>query len=168
MEAAIDFRRKFAGDRKLRIACKSIVVASTRKLADRIVNELRDHDIVIKAADAHRDIGVLFAPGKRNCSLIKSRFEKAKARNARVVRIAHISRAARKLYRSGTFPQGTWGHAIVGFAPSRLKVLRQLAAAATGINQAQRCLTSAVSFGFGKRSDPWPRLYERPFLCGSR
>ena len=55
---------------------------------------------------------------------------------------------ARRLIRSGSIPQALWGVEALGLSRQQLKPLRAAAAAATGINQTQRCPTTAIAITF--------------------
>ena len=60
----------------------------------------------VQVSSAHRDLGVIFTAGaSRNNSLAKSRMDKARKRIGKIIRVASVSRAARKLFVSGALPQ---------------------------------------------------------------
>ena len=62
-------------------------------------------------------------------------------------RACHLTR---KVGRTNPYAAALWGCEIIGIAPSQMKRYSAQAAAATGINQAQRCATTAIHIGFGQ------------------
>jgi len=166
VECALAFNTKIVVKRKFRLSPKSGIVSNDKKLALRVQKELAEFGMHVQVCLSTRDVGVMFTAGTfRDTSNSKTRINKAKLRNARVSKIASVTRAARKLYVSGSFPQGTWGHQCVGVPPIQVLQLRRMAAASTGISsRAQRCLTSCVFICFGSRGDPWQRILKETML----
>ena len=140
---------------KLVMSAKSAVVTSNYKLSNAIVKELANLGIVLVAKPFSRDLGIHFTGGKsRVTKLLDERGTKAKKRNNKVMQLARTTRRARKLYRSGVYPQATWGHEAVGFSPTQAKSLRRMCSASTGIKSGGKCSTTAIFVGFGHRNDP--------------
>ena len=138
------------------ISDKSVVVSTQPRLARALAHHvfLRT-GVTVKVAACARDLGVLNNPtGRRNTSLQGNRLAKSKARLARIAPLAKAVRAARNLVTTGAFPQALWGAASMGLAPSALAKLKSQSAAATGINAAGRCASTAIALAFGERADP--------------
>ena len=150
VDCALAFNKLVVVKRKFRLSPKSAIVSNDKKLAVRVQKELAEYGMHVQVCTSTRDVGVMFTAGKsRDVTNSKTRMNKSKLRNARVTRISSVTRAARKLYVSGTLPQGIWGHQCVGVPPMQLLQLRRMAAASTGISsRAQRCLTSCVFICF--------------------
>ena len=66
---------------------------------------------------------------------------------------------ARRLVRASPYAVGLWGVEAVGLTPSFLCAFRTRVAAASGINQARRCPTTAIYVAFGL--DPLEDLMRR-------
>lgn len=160
IKCALAFSKLIVVKRKFRLSNKSAIVANDKKLAYRISRELAQSGIVVQVSHSTRDVGVMFTAGThRDTSNSLKRLDKAKKRTARIIRIASVTRAARKLYTSGAYPQGTWGHQCLGTSGTQMLVLRRMAAASTGVSsRAQRCLTSCIFVCYGRRGDPWQRI----------
>ena len=140
---------------KLILSSKSTVVCGSSKLAKCVVKELAQLDINLEHRTFARDLGINFTGGKvRATSLICSRFAKAKLRTKKVAQLAKSCRTAKKLFRSGVFPQSTWGHEATGFTSTQAKNLRRMASSSTGIRAGGRCSTTAIFICYGHRNDP--------------
>ena len=119
---------------KLVLSNKSAVVCGSSKLAKCVVRELAQLDINLEHRTFARDLGINFTGGKvRATSIISSRFVKANLRTQKVAQLAKSSRTAKKLFRSGVYPQCTWGHEATGFTSTQAKNLRRMASSSTGI-----------------------------------
>jgi hypothetical protein len=166
IRCALAFNKLVVVRKKFQLSSKSAVVASDRKLAVRVAQELASYGIVVQVGDATRDVGVMFAAGtSRNMTGSKKRMAKARRRTNRIIRVAAITRSARKLFTSGAFPQACWGHQCVGVSPPQVLALRRMAAASTGISmKSQRCLTSCIFVCYGKRGDPWQRILKEQVM----
>ena len=156
VECALAFNKLIVKKKGFVLSPKSAIVATSKKLANNIAKELFQYGISVQVCSSTRDVGVMFTAAKyRDTSLAESRFDRARIRNNRIIRIANVTRSARKLFVSGAYPQASWGHQVVGLAPSKVLAFRRMVAASTGVNpKAQRCLTSCISVCFGKRGDP--------------
>ena len=122
--------------------------------------------MVVQVASSTRDAGIMFTAGLfRDTSLSKKRIEKSRKRTAREAHVAKVTRAARKLFTSGSYPQALWGHQCVGVPPSQVRALRRLAASTTGVSvRSQRCLTSCIAVCFGPFSDPWQLIIKEQIM----
>jgi len=160
VNCALAFNTRIVVKRKFKLSLKSAAVASDRKLAGRVAEELAYYGIAVQVCDATRDVGVMFTAGvARNTSLARKRMTKASRRAQRIVRVAQVTRSARRLFTSGAYPQAVWGHQCVGVSGAIVRSLRRMAASTTGISQqSQRCLTSVIFVCFGKWGDPWQRI----------
>ena len=160
VECALAFNTTIVVKRKFTLSDKSAVVANDNKLALSVARELKDYDMVVQTPNSTRDVGVMFTAGVfRDTSLCKVRAGKATIRISRISKVVKVSRAARKLFTSGAYPQGTWGHQCVGMSPMQVRAIRRLASSSTGVaTRSQRCLTSCIFICFGMRADPWQRI----------
>lgn len=169
VRAALALRRSFVFQCKLKMSSQSSVVSNFPKLAKRVQNELSDHGITVSSSDASRDLGVLFnASLSRNRSIANQRKANATKRSTRVVKLAKQTRFARKLFVSGVYSQYTWGHQLIGMAPSEVLRLERMAANASGNLHAQRCLVSTLAFTYGKRAGPFMRIIHETSVCTFR
>ena len=112
------FSSKLVVRRKFQLSEKSAVVSNDTKLAARVAKELASFGIFVQVARSTRDLGVMFtASSHRDFALSSKRLAKARLRNNRIVNVSKVTRSARKLFTSGAYPQGTWGHQCVGLPP---------------------------------------------------
>ena len=61
-----------------------------------------------------------------------------------MAQIARKHRSAVKLFRTGVYPQATYGHQATGISPSQLRGLRTEATRATGRMKPGRCATALI------------------------
>ena len=142
---------------KLRIShTKSVVVASSPKLATIIANEIRKRTgVKLTTQTAGKDLGILNNPtARRNTTVQQNRLRTAKTRNARISKLAKSVRKATLLSHTGALPQAAWGAAVLGMAPTTVKQLRASMAAATGIVAHGRCPATAIAITMGPKRDP--------------
>lgn len=139
----------------LKVSPKSVVVASSPRLAGLIRSELSDYGVTVGFAPHARDLGLCLNPTKRrSTSLQAPRLAAAKVRLGRTAGLVKVNRGARKLVTTGSFPQALWGHVSMGIAPTVVDKIRTQAAAASGICQKGRCRTTAIALAFGQQLDP--------------
>ena len=120
----------------LTISAKSVVVASSEKVAKWIAEQLRDSGVSLKRDRYARDLGIVFAPGRRrNTTLHVKRFRAASSRLRRIAILVKRVRSARMLVGTGSLPQALWGHQAIGVSPIVLSRLRTMCAAASGMTQ---------------------------------
>ena len=139
----------------LTISAKSVVVASSDKVAKWIADQLRDSGVSVKRDRSARDLGIVFAPGRRrNTTLQVKRFRAASSRLRRTAILVRRVRSARKLVGTGSLPQALWGHQAIGVSPTVVSGLRTMCAAASGMTQRGRCCTTAIALAFSEYGDP--------------
>ena len=115
------------------ISAKSVVVASADKVAKWIAEQLRDSGVSLKRGRSARDLGIMFAPGRRrNTTLQVKRFRAASSRLRRTAILVRRVRSARRLVGTGSLPQVLWGHQAIGVLPTVVSRLRTMCAAASG------------------------------------
>ena len=170
VQCALAFNSLIVVKRKFRMSPKSAIVASDKKLAYRVSKELASYGIHVQVCDSTRDVGVMFTAGvSRDMSISNRRMCKARRRTARICRVSAVTRSARKLFTSGSYPQALWGHQCVGVSPSQLRELRRMAASTTGISiRSQRCLTSCLFVCFGRRGDPGHQILKENVMLWSQ
>ena len=104
-----------------------------------------------RVVSSHRDLGIQFAIGKgRHTGILMSRLKASKQRLYTISRLSKLDRAARKLTRTGALPQALWGSEIIGICRTTRARLRSSVAGASGINQASRCATTAITLAFDR------------------
>jgi len=141
------------------ISPKSMIVASTLKLTKRLVKVFRANNLSLGYDTNVRDVGISNTAGKvRSAGLISWRISKAKVRNIKVSQLARKSRNAAKLFRTGVYPQATYGHQVTGLSPTQVRSLRTEAARATGRMKPGRCTTTLIQFIHGDHWNPAIRI----------
>ena len=130
-------------------------VASSDKVAKWIAEQLRDSGVSLKRHRSARDLGIVFAPGRRrNTTLQVKRFRAASSRLRRTAILVTRVRSARRLVGTGSLPQALWGHQSIGVSPTVVSRLRTMCAAASGMTQRGRCCTTAIALAFPEFGDP--------------
>ena len=115
------------------ISPKSMIVASTLKLTKGFVNVFRANNLSLGYDTNVRDVGISNTAGKvMSAGLISWRISKAKVRNIKVSHIARKTRNVADFFRTGVYPQATYGHQVTGLSPTQVRSLRTEAARATG------------------------------------
>ncbi len=144
-EAALDLRKVLCEDLGFPLADdKAQVVASTKEIADEIVE--RTGGAAGRAAERAVKLGVEMTSGKRSgrCGGHKrARFNKAMARQRRLMRFKRMGGVAEKVARRGIIPAATFGKKVCGVSNAELRQLRMLVGrtSAPSTNGASRALT---------------------------
>ena len=167
---------------------KSICVASSVGVARQVQCRLLDEGHSVSSARAHRDLGVDSAGGRtRRTSVQTSRISAAFGRSRRLGILSKALKQSRpkkrswasRLWQQAILPAVGYGHQLLGWAPSRLRTVRRMAAQACGFRESGRCLTSAIAIGLGTDRDPavampcevvfaWVALLHDPKFPGAR
>jgi len=82
----------------------------------------------------------------------------------KVSQIARKTKNAAKLFRTGVYPQATYGHQVTGLSPSQIRSLRTEAARSTGRMKPGRCTTTLIQFIHGGRWDPAVRVRQEVLI----
>ena len=140
----------------LKVSDKTVIVSSDPRISAVVSKVVKRYsNFSMRVAGAARDLGVLNNPQRRrNTSLQSSRLAKGAARFARISPLARTVRAARRLSSTGALPQAVWGASTLGMSPSVLSALVRQVAAATGIQAAGRCASTAIALTMGVAKDP--------------
>ncbi len=157
---------KTCKDWKLVLSGKAYICLSDHKLSCVVAKALRKEHIYYKPTHSARDVGVSYTAGVRHRDagkLIRTRFTKTSKRNAKVGRLAKLSRRARVLFSGSQYSANTWGHQVTHLTQSQIDSLEKRGANATGITEAGRCRTMALIVGYGPRGHPIPRIIKELF-----
>ena len=117
----------------LTLSAKSLVVASSGKLAVVLQKRFASIGLTVKVAQEGRDLGLCFnASGRRSCTLVAHRLDKAAARHKKLMQLVSVHRVAGKLARSNPLAVASWGSSALGMAWSTVASLRRQLADASG------------------------------------
>ena len=153
-EQALDLVARLQGE-GFQISAKSTVVASSTKLAKRIVDELAKQGVKLTVADVGWDLGVDFAAGaRRRITLQRSRFAKVQRGTNVVLKMSHTLKETRKLELTAIKPRA-WGVAAQGCSPSMAKALRSNIGRGLNIKKAGGYLNTAFHMHGYSTKDPW-------------
>lgn len=135
----------------LKISVKSVVVASSSRLAHAVAQGLKSSDgIALRVASQTEDPGVGFAAGgRRSTQALRGRIAKGLRRSARVKLLTRVDSAAAKLYRTGVKPQQNYGASIVGAAPTQISDMRKAAVMSVTPAGLQACPTTLLAWRIG-------------------
>ena len=121
-----------------KIGSKTTCLGSNQAIRDHLLKTLRAQKIRAQTAYASKDLGILTAVGvRRRSSTISKRLRVAKARAIRANKLAMIDRRATTLYKTGVYPQATYGVETIGLSPTQATELRAIASqlSALGIEE---------------------------------
>jgi hypothetical protein len=136
-------------------ASKSVLLVSDRELRDEILSDLSEAGISLNTDVVGRDLGVdANLQGRRRLPVFKARFWKGIKRAVRTHKLVRTNPKAKALLWTGTRPQATWGHQVMGLAPTPLKRLRGTLATSSGLLRAGGCTSSALAIHMGTHMDP--------------
>ena len=139
----------------LMISTKSVVVASSKALADCVAAGLRRAGHPVEAAVFAEDLGVSSASGhRRSVGSLKKRLARGLARSQRVKRLVAVNPRAARLYQTGVRPQQSYGACISGVAPGQLQSMRQAAAQSVRSAGVQPCTATLLAWRLGHGKDP--------------
>ena len=144
----------------------SVIVASHPVIAKRVALYVRRLGMRLNIASSARDLGALFGMRTRRFGLMSTRFAAAGVRLRQTRGLVREDRRARKLVTTGASPVAMYGVELLGLAPTWVRRFRAAMAAASGINQHQRCATTAVWISFGR--DPLLQAIRRMLVCWFR
>ena len=150
---------KFANQmraRKLKLSAKSVVVATSPRLAQIISSNIAKHTKVpITSKFIAKDLGVLNNPhARRRTDVQRHRLAGAIKRCKRIAPLAKSVRRASALVYTGAFPQASWGAAAIGMSPTEVSKLTTAMASASGIVAKGRCPTTAIAVTMGLPRHP--------------
>ena len=95
---------------KLKVADKSVLVASSRALAHRIRSKLSQAGIHMLEAPFARDLGLTFnLSGKRSTAGLQSRHSQARSRLLKIKSLTEVNKRARRLAAAAGLSKATWG-----------------------------------------------------------
>ena len=139
---------------KLTISPKTVVVSSSKDLANKLGVRMTDLGIQHTQARIARDLGIDAAGGKvRSVVVQKSRLLKAKRRTAKLKVLSKMGAKATKLYATNIWPSASYGSLGMGMAPGHIKKLRSQAGQAA-LGRVGQCSTTAIAVAFRAHSDP--------------
>ena len=99
-----------AKELRLSIADKSTIVCSSPALAQLAQKQLVDIGVKVAISDNVRDLGLMYTVGcRRRPQMVIKRLLKAHRRITNIVKLAKITRRARKLVPTGAIPLAVWG-----------------------------------------------------------
>ena len=142
---------------------KSVCVGSSVAIARDVVARLQIVGLAVRASRAHKDLGVDAGGGRvRRSAVQASRFRSSVVRTQRLAvltgklktKTGSTCRWATRLWKQAVLPAMSYGHELLGWAPSRLLHVRRLAADASGFHYKGRCLTTSIAVGLGGDQDP--------------
>ncbi len=180
-EAAVVARSRLEGSRianafvnsGLTISPKSMVTASSKRLANLVASALGRAGQAIEPVAAAEDLGVSTACGARRVvGALKKRLARGLARSKKVRSLVRINSGASKLYATGVRPQQSYGGSVIGVAPSQIRIMRRAAVCSASSAGAQPCTATIIAWRLGPQSDPavttpleqvrlWMRLWAR-------
>ena len=140
--------------KKVRISPKTTILASSRHIAEPVVEHLANKGFPVVMGTHCRDLGVDSAAGRRRVNkTVAKRAVKARKRAGRAATLVKACKGAR-LCRSGALAQAKWGTELRGLAPSTLKSLKAAAATVALPTAAGASPTVATWTTFGPLGDP--------------
>jgi hypothetical protein len=147
------------GSIRLQLADKSTVVASTKAVADEVVDALALRGLSLKSACCGRDLGVDFTAGaRRRIPIVKAR-QLAGARRANRSRVIHAVLKKGRKWRAKRLWQG--GIALVmqygmasGVAPADVARMRPIALKSMDCSGSHQCTTAVFGVSLGRYRDP--------------
>ena len=143
---------------RLKVAPKSVVVASFKKIASMVQRMLQQEGVQVQAADVARDLGVAYSAGRcRRGNLTKGRVRAAIDKLGKVRSFAKKHKQVRRVAVAAAMPQATWGVAAGGMSPTAVAGLRSALAGAAGASKG-RCKTTLIASVFGMANDPAVRV----------
>ena len=138
------------------ISPKTVVLASKKEYADKIVYNLAVHGVSTKHVHAAKDLGVGRSLGWRKCTFALTKRITATVGRVRRIKVLRKTKArAAKLVNTGAMPQATYGKEVCGVGPSAMHKLRQFAAHAVSSDTRGQCKTTCIWIGLGMHNDPW-------------
>ena len=139
----------------LTISPKSVVTASTHKLAQGIAAALSKAGQPIQAVEVAEDLGIATTCGARRAmGAFAKRLARGRARAERVRILARANPKASRLYSTGVCPQQKYGACIAGAAPSQIKSMRRTAAMTVATAGVQPCTSTLLCWRLGAHMDP--------------
>ena len=137
---------------------KSVVVDSHPQLLRAVRRELLGQGLSFEGAPSVRDVGLDANAGhRRSVKIQNKREQKCRKRNAHIKVIQNglkTKHQAKKLFKTGTLPATSYGHAAMGMCPSCIHHKRTMAADACGKRIKTACTTTILHFHFRENGDP--------------
>ena len=138
-----------------KIGEKTTCLGTRQGVRNHLLRLLRRHKVKSQTSQASKDLGILTAVGvRRRTSTLDKRVKGAKLRAFRVNRLAKISRKAITLYKTGFFPQASYGIEAIGLSPTRAAELRATASQAVGPGYRGGCPITTIAITVGIQEDP--------------
>ena len=98
-----------------KISEKTVILASRRRIRQKIWRALKNKGIQAKMALVNKDLGVAATSGvRRTMMVLKMRMKGTFGRIRRIKLLARLNRRAAKLYPTGAWPQSAYGKEAVG------------------------------------------------------
>ena len=139
---------------RLKVASKSVVVASSPSLAASLRKLMSEAGVLVAAAVQARDLGIAYGAGKQRLrSMTVLRCKAAGVKLGKLARLSKVHRAARKVAVAAALPQALWGVAAEAMSTARVQKLRTQLVASSGAAKG-RCRTMAILANFGIKNDP--------------
>ncbi len=139
----------------LAISVKSVAVASSTRLAERIAMALGRAGQQIDATAVAEDLGVPTGCGSRRAvGAFKKRLARGLRRARRVRALVRADPRATKLYSTGVKPQQSYGSCVHGAAPSQVQSMRRAAVLCCAPAGVQACTTTLLAWRLGSQRDP--------------
>ena len=105
--------------KRLTIASKNTVVATSVQLARQIANEFAKAGVTLQVQAATVDLGVGTKPGRRTSSTMRLRLRAGLSRASRIAALRSQAARATKLFQTGCFAASSFGHQVGGACPQR-------------------------------------------------
>ena len=142
-------------DRGGKVSNKSIIMASSSRLAKRVQTSLEARGFSLKVAQTGRDLGVdATCTKRRSIKVFKHRYRLGMNRAARIASLTRVTKKAKKLANTGARPQLTWGHQAKGVAPTMIRKIKAALGHATGARRRGVCTTTAIMLDQEVGKDP--------------
>ena len=139
-----------AASKRLDISSKSVVVASSFRLAKRLAARVRAAGVPLTAVRATDDLGVGCSPGRRTVTTINRRLRLGLHRASRAALLRRSAgRGTAKLFSTGVRPQALYGAVVAGLVPPQRKRLLAAARRVAGPCGLMPCQLSATFLRLG-------------------
>ena len=109
---------------RLAVASKSVVIATTSSIAKQVVSSLARHDVHIQEASQAKDLGLDVSSSKKAKASNHGQEAGRRTRSCATLGKWTSNQASARLWRTGAWPQKTYGTAAVGAPPTWIKQAR--------------------------------------------
>jgi hypothetical protein len=142
---------------------KSVMIRKECEVTRKARRGVARAGIQMKLESDGKDLGLdAVAGASRSTKVFSASVRKAKVRSQRIGVLSKFNKEAKKLYRTGAQPQGSWGHQSVGCAANVIQAFRAMANNSIGHTMNGRCTTTALAIEFPSYPDPAVSLRIEP------